>query len=74
MLGTPRYMSPEQSLGDPVGPATDMFCLGLCLYELACGAHPFPSPFSQEVVAAIRENPTPDLARRRISSPSLPRC
>lgn len=69
ILGTPRYMSPEQSLGDSVGPASDMFCLGLCLYELACGAHPFPSPFAHEVVAGIREAPTPDLARRR---PDLP--
>ncbi len=69
ILGTPRYMSPEQSLGNAVGPASDMFCLGICLYELACGVHPFPSPFAQEVVAAIRESPTPDLARRR---PDLP--
>lgn len=69
IVGTPRYMSPEQSVGLPVGSASDLFCLGLCLYELACGAHPFPSPFAQEVVAAIREAPTPDLARRR---PDLP--
>ena len=69
VMGTPRYMSPEQSLGQTLCPASDLFCLGLCLYELACGVHPFASPFVQEVVAGIRENPTPDLTRRR---PDLP--
>jgi serine/threonine-protein kinase len=69
VLGTPRYMSPEQSRGQPVGPASDLFCLGLCLFELATGAHPFASSFAQEVLAGIREKPAPDLARRR---PDLP--
>lgn len=69
VVGTPRYMSPEQSSGGPVTSASDLFCLGLCLFELASGQHPFPSPFAQEVVANIREAPTPDLGRRR---PDLP--
>ncbi len=69
LLGTPRYMSPEQAAGAEVTVATDLFSLGLCLWELATGHHPFPSPFAREVLAGIRESPTPDLARRR---PDLP--
>ncbi|MCC7377449.1 MAG: serine/threonine protein kinase [Verrucomicrobiales bacterium] len=70
IIGTPRYMSPEQTVGDAMTTATDLFSLGLCLWELATGAHPFGSPFPKEVIAGIREKPTPDLATRR---PDLPR-
>jgi len=68
-VGTARYMSPEQSRGEVLAPATDIFCLGLCLFELAAGRHPFASAFAQEVVAGIRDLPVPPLQRRR---PDLP--
>lgn len=41
ILGTPLYMSPEQTLGEPPGPATDCFALGVLLYQLMTGEHPF---------------------------------
>ncbi|MGV3483769.1 MAG: WD40 repeat domain-containing serine/threonine protein kinase, partial [Planctomycetaceae bacterium] len=43
MLGTPRYMSPEQAAGDRsvTGPATDIFALGAVLYELLTGTAPY---------------------------------
>jgi serine/threonine protein kinase len=42
VAGTLRYMSPEQVRGEPAGPAADIFSLGLVLYELSTGVHPFP--------------------------------
>ncbi|MFN0111993.1 MAG: ATP-binding protein, partial [Blastocatellia bacterium] len=43
MLGTPRYMSPEQAGGNVVESQSDVFSLGILLYELTTGTHPFPS-------------------------------
>ena len=44
ILGTPRYMSPEQARGETAMGASDMFSLGVVLFELASGGHPFEPP------------------------------
>ena len=41
VFGTIAYMSPEQARGEPTGPPTDIFALGIVFYELVTGHHPF---------------------------------
>ena len=53
LMGTVKYMSPEQARGESVSYASDIFSLGLIFYELATGQHPFTAPSLVGLLNAI---------------------
>jgi Tol biopolymer transport system component len=60
VLGTTKYMSPEQARGLPVDARSDIFSLGVVLYEMLAGAPPFQGQTSSDVLASIlTRDPTP---------------
>ena len=66
ILGTPRYMSPEQAMGKPSGPATDIYAIGAILYHLLTGRPPFIDESPVRVLKLVEtEDPIPP---RRLQS------
>ena len=59
MMGSPRYMSPEQLKDDTITGQSDLFSLGVVMYELLCGKHPFIAEnFSRLINRILNEEPT----------------
>lgn len=56
-IGTPHYMSPEQVLGQPVDPRTDVYALGAVLFECIAGIPPFTGDTAAEIFEKILNEP-----------------
>jgi len=69
IIGTPRYMSPEQCLGQKVGARSDLYSLGVVLYEMLAGRPPFVDPMPSVVLVKQATAPAPPLPRLRQDIP-----
>src|SRR6266849_7647720 len=63
VLGTSQYMSPEQARGKPVDARTDIWSLGIVLYEMASGRAPFTGETKTDVIVAIAKTEPAPMAR-----------
>ena len=59
LSGTPHYVAPERIRGEPASPASDVYGVGILLYELICGAVPWDGPVQKILAGHLDEKPRP---------------
>ena len=61
VMGTAQYLSPEQAVGQPATPLSDLYSLGIIAYEALVGHRPFTGPTAVDIAVAHVNNPVPPL-------------
>jgi predicted Ser/Thr protein kinase len=69
VVGTPHYISPEQAVGGETDFRSDIYSLGIVLYEMLGGQKPFSGRSPMEVIAKQMREPLPSLVQRRPDVP-----
>ena len=69
VLGTSEYVAPEQARGELVGPATDIYALGVVLFELLAGDPPFTGASFVDIALRHVNDPVPSIRARRPDVP-----
>jgi serine/threonine-protein kinase len=69
VLGTPSYMSPEQLAGKKIDGRSDLFSLGVMLYQMSCGRLPFEGESMTQLMFKIANEPHPNILEY---NPALP--
>jgi beta-lactam-binding protein with PASTA domain/tRNA A-37 threonylcarbamoyl transferase component Bud32 len=72
IVGTAQYLSPEQARGQTVGPQSDIYSLGVVLYEMLTGEVPFTGSSAVEIaMKQVHDQPVPPSRKNRLISPAL---
>jgi len=76
IIGTPEYLSPEQARADPVDGRSDLYALGLILFEMLTGTLPFRGGTPAEMLAQriVRDPPPPDTIRKDLPGFAVRLC
>jgi eukaryotic-like serine/threonine-protein kinase len=70
LVGTPAYMSPEQVKGEAVDGRSDVYAMGVVLYRLLTGQHPFSSDSTTALINAHVDLPIPDVRQVKANIPA----
>ncbi len=70
VIGTPRYLTPEQATGAPISPATDVYAVGIVLFEMLTGRTPFTGDSPIAVALAQQSQPAVDVRTLRADVPA----
>jgi beta-lactam-binding protein with PASTA domain/predicted Ser/Thr protein kinase len=72
IVGTAQYLSPEQARGQTVGPESDIYSMGVVLYEMLCGELPFTGDSAVDIaMKQVSDAPPPLHTRNRLVSPAM---